>query len=137
MWVSMSQNPIYKHIFLSHTSQKSALNPNTMTRLQYEKNPIPSWYHSHPSEKGKQRNDNNKFASRNKKMFQLLKPLTKWPPIWGGEGGVPHGNYVAQLDLEKSTTYPCMFCHSNLPSWQHWGGGGWRIRSSFGPRQKV
>jgi hypothetical protein len=33
-----------------------------------------------------------------------------------GEGGVPHGNYVAQLDLEKSTTYPCMFCHSNLPS---------------------
>jgi hypothetical protein len=59
----------------------------------------------------KQRNDNNEFCFEKQKEFQLLKPLTKWPPIWGGgEGGVPHGNYVAQLDLEKSTTYySCMF----------------------------
>jgi len=59
----------------------------------------------------KQRNDNNKFALRNTKI-PIAQNHLQSGHLFGGvgrEGGVPHANYVAQLDLEKSTTYPCIF----------------------------
>jgi hypothetical protein len=102
-----------------------------MTRLQYEKiqyrvdkkrihmyvpaGVLKIWFglkhHPHPSKKGKQRNDNNKFALRNTKIPIAQNHLQSGHLFGGGgrEGGVPHANYVAQLDLEKSTTYPCIF----------------------------
>jgi hypothetical protein len=67
------------------------------------------------------------------KKIPIAQTTYKVATYLGGRCGVPHGNYVAPLDLEKSTTYySCMFVTPiESTSWRHGGGLRRRLEDSF------